>query len=185
MEAADDAEGDGPLQPERGAECNRPVTNLECFGIAQGRWGWKVVALELHQGQIGHRVDTDNIAVLLLAIGEGDADGLDAIDHMGIGEDQAMAIDHKAGPLTAFTLGAARWIPEQIAQQRINQAGVKGLPFQCSLGVDAHHGRGDTTHHIRHKAVLEGDRRAGQPGHTRHGHNKLEEVTQEGEPHLA
>ena len=41
-----------------------------------------------------------------------------------------MAIDHETGPLTAFTLRAARWIPEQIAQQRIdlliNNAGTMG-----------------------------------------------------------
>ena len=178
MQAADDAQGHRAFQSERGAEGDRPIAHLHGFRITQGSPWRQLIALETHQGQVRDRIGAHHLAIPLFPVGQGDADGLHPIHHMGIGEHKALGIDHHTRALAPFPLRTCRRVPQQVPQQGIKQRGVKRLTFHGALGVDPNHRRGHPLNGIGHKAVLQGLSRGTFTDQDRYGHQNGQELTQ-------
>ena len=142
--------------PNGGAEGDRPIAHLHGFRITKGSPWRQLIALETHQGQVCHRIGAHHPSIPLFPVGQGDADGLHPIHHMGIGEHKALGIDHHTRALPPFPLRTCRRVPQQVPQQGIKQRGVKRLTFHSALGVDPNHRRRHPLNGIGHKAVLQG-----------------------------
>ena len=155
MQAADDAQGHRAFQAVGSAEGNGPVAHLHRFGVSEGRLRWQSACVEANQGEVGHRIRAHHTPIQLVTIRQRDAHGFHPIHHMGIGQHQAIGIDHHAGTLPSLALLTNRRIAEQIAQQRVDQGRIKWLPLHCAFGVDPHDRWGDLFDGIGHKAVLQ------------------------------
>ena len=97
IHGGDDAGGDGPLEPERVADGDRELTDLELVGVADRRDG-DVVVGDAHDGDVESRVAPEHGARHLAAVGEPDLDLRRGADDVRVGEDHPVAPDHGARP---------------------------------------------------------------------------------------
>ena len=176
MQAADDAEGDGSLQAEGCAQRDGPVADLHRFRVTERGLGRQITAVQTHQSQIRHRIGADDLSIALFAVGQGDAHRFHPLHHVGIGEHQAVAVDHDAGSLPTLAFLAKWWIAEQIPQQGIDECGIKTLTLHGALGVDPDDSGCHLLHGIRDEAVLKSQNRGcigDQAGRCRQHHQQL------------
>jgi hypothetical protein len=111
VQAADDAQRHRAFKAERGPEGNGPVAHLHRFGISEGSLRRQSACVESNQGKIGHRIGAHHTPIELVTIRERDAHGFHPIHHMGIGQHEAIGVDHHAGTLPTLAFLADRRIP--------------------------------------------------------------------------
>ena len=93
----DDAGRHRMAEAERVADGNHPVTHPLLVGIAplHRRQRLLVGRLDLEQGDVDAAVGADQLGLELGVILEDDGDVLSALDHVVVGDDVAIAIDHE------------------------------------------------------------------------------------------
>ncbi len=108
---ADDTLGGGALQPERRADGEHPLPDLEAAGIADGR-DRQVLGIDLQQRDIGLRVAADQFGRELALVIQFDGNFVRAIHHMMVGDDITVGGNDESGtqalqghPLAAGRLG--------------------------------------------------------------------------------
>jgi hypothetical protein len=83
--------------PEGIPEGDHPFADLEVLGPSQGSGAHAVQAGPEH-GHVGGLVGTHELRLHVAAVGEGHQDALRPADHVVIGEDQPLVVDHEARP---------------------------------------------------------------------------------------
>ena len=100
LEAGDDAGGDRAAVAERVADRDHRVADLRLRGVAErdrGEAAAHVRGIDLQDRDVGGgvhalHVGVDELAVLV----EAHLDAVRALDHMGVGDDRAVVVDHEA-----------------------------------------------------------------------------------------
>jgi hypothetical protein len=83
-------------QTERVADGHRPVSDLEGVGVAEleGREG--LLRGDPDDRDVGAGVAAHHLALVLMAVRELDDDGVGAVDHVVVGDDDAVFVDEEA-----------------------------------------------------------------------------------------
>ena len=89
------ADGDGVIEPERVADRDRPLADLELVRVAEARRLYGM-PLDLHDREVGLRVGADELGGDGLAVGERDLELIRVVDDVVVGEDVALAVEHHA-----------------------------------------------------------------------------------------
>ena len=99
IEAADDARGQGSFETERIAEGQNLLADQTRFEESPKLRGKSFSAGDVDQedGDIVGGVGTDELGVMLGAVEERDADRVGTLDHVKIGENMALLVDHESG----------------------------------------------------------------------------------------
>ena len=148
-EAADNAAGDGVLQPEGVADRNDEVAHFSGVAVRHGQF-LQFGVLHAQHGDVGGCVLAHHFRLELPVVLGGDRDFGGVFDDMGVGDQVALLRVHdNAGTSgTEFTLGRAFGHVEEAAEERVVHEWVAlGAHFAASL--DVHHGRRNALHHGR------------------------------------
>ena len=89
------------LEAERVADRHHELATANGLGIAEPRGRQVAGGIGADQRHVGVGVDADELRVGGSAIGVGEADILEAVDDMGVGDDQPVRRDHEARAGTA------------------------------------------------------------------------------------
>ena len=110
LQRRDDAGGERAVEPERVADRDRGIADLDVLGRAEGeRLEVYAVGVDFQQRQVARRVAADDPGGNGLLVGELDGDLHRAVDDVGVGEDVAGLVDDKAGAAgLAALLGRAQ-----------------------------------------------------------------------------
>ena len=86
------------LEAERVADGDHPVADRERVGVAERRpTGSGCLALDLEHGEVGLRVAAEHLGGQLAAVAQRDGDLLGVLDHVVVGEHDAVGADDEAG----------------------------------------------------------------------------------------
>src|SRR5262249_44191537 len=113
---ADDPRGDGVVEPERVADGDHPVTDLERVGVAELRDRERVLAVDLQHGEIGLRIAPEDLGRQLAAVAERHGDLLRVLDDVVVRQHDTVLPDDEAGPHGARGLTAAASRPARHAE---------------------------------------------------------------------
>ena len=93
-----DTRGDRLLVAERRADCHDPLAHVELGGVADLDWRelGSVGVLELDDGQVARGVVAHELGLVRGSVVHGNHVLVIAIDHMVVGEDVALGIEHNA-----------------------------------------------------------------------------------------
>ena len=101
VEAADDADGGAAREvAQRVADRDGQLADSQAGRVAE-RDGRQVLGIDLHEGEVGQRVDAGDGAVEDGAVIEDDRDVLGVADDVAVRDDQAVARDDDAGAAAA------------------------------------------------------------------------------------
>ena len=164
MQAAHDAQGHRALQAVGGAQGNRPIAHLQSLRITEGSGLHARAHRNAHHGQIRDGIGPEHPPLQLTTIGEAHLHPISPIHHVGIGEHQALGIDHDPRSLAPLP-GVGHLVAEQLPQQRVVKGGIQADARHAALGVDPHHRWSHPLHRAGHKTVA-GTRAIG-PGRCR------------------
>ena len=92
---ADDAGGDGVLQPKGRANGHDPFTHFQAIDIADLHGG-QALGIDFDHGHVGAFVGPDDFGLEFALVGQGDHDLAGTLDHVGVGHDVAIAAQDKA-----------------------------------------------------------------------------------------
>jgi hypothetical protein len=85
-----------PGQPEGVADGHHPLADLDAVGVAERDRGELALRLDLDERHVGARVLADDLRLEALAVGEGHAHLVGALDHVAVRQDVALVVDHEA-----------------------------------------------------------------------------------------
>ena len=131
---ADDADRDRVAETIGRTDGQRPTADLSLCRIADAH-GRQAAGVDFEQGDIGHRIETDQPGPEFAAVGQLDADLATTFDHMGIGQDVAVAADDKTGTETAVIGIVLRRRAIQ-APLPLIQSGIGCHRLACHANVD-------------------------------------------------
>ena len=97
VQRADDAAGDRVLVAVGVADRDDRLARHQVGGGAERHHRQRRAGVDLDDGQIGFHVAGHQLGDVPLAVGQGDEDFADAVDHVIIGDDVAAGVDHHAG----------------------------------------------------------------------------------------
>src|SRR5262249_31799746 len=120
----DDACRDGVGQPERVADRQHPIADLQMVGVAE--WDARQLAFwfDLEQRDVGLGVLTDELRLELLPGRELHVDVVGAVDDVTVGDDVAAVVDHESGAETALLrrrLAPTEALPEILAEELLER----------------------------------------------------------------
>ncbi len=95
---ADDAGGDGVVQAEGVAHGDDPVARLELVAVAEAR-RLQLVRIDVQRGEVGVRVDAEQLRGELAPVAERDLERVGVLDHVRVGDDRALLVDDHAAAL--------------------------------------------------------------------------------------
>ena len=150
-ERGDDAVGHGLADPERIANGEHDVADLQLIGIAELQRGELFAhALEPHYREIGAGVLEHQLGLELALVGERDLHFARPLDHVVVGDHEPARIDDDAGAERALHLLARQArvrAAEEAAEERIVEERRAILDHLGRIDVD--HRRGDPLHDRR------------------------------------
>ena len=132
---ADDAGGHGVFKAKGRADGQHPLAGLEVAAVTQGDH-WQVFGLNLEHGHVGLGVGAQHLGPKFAPVGQLDGDFLGVLDHMGVGQNDAVGANDEARALGAhghvllrcamtasalLTLLALLEALEQLAQRAVEQ----------------------------------------------------------------
>ena len=89
---------DRPLEPERVADRDDGVAHLEPVRVGQCERGQSPRAgVDLHQGDVRRGVTADERRLESVVVGEAHLDRGGRVDHMEVGHDVTLLVEHEAG----------------------------------------------------------------------------------------
>ena len=157
LERRHHAGGERLLEPERVADRDRRVADLQARGAAElERVEVEPVGLDPQQRQVGVRILADGERRDGVVVGERDLDPRRALDDVGVGEDQALVVEHeaRAGRLRA----AGR--PEDVERRLLGLDGLGADEDDAGRAAAVDLGRAQRPGGARqHRRALAGDRR--------------------------
>ena len=146
-----DAQCHGSAQPERIADRQHPVADLHPVGIAELNVGQRLLGLDDQHGEIRLRIAPPQSGLQPRAIREIDDDFVGPLDHMVVGDDDALGIDDESrtegGGATALVLRRhlASASLEELAEFVSERPALAMGIHQRRLAL---HGRGDVDHRL-------------------------------------
>ena len=155
MQAADDAQGDGPLEAVGRPQGDRPIPDVQRTGIAEGSRLQARSLRDPDHRQIGHGVNTQHRALEFFSAGQGHLNPFGTIDNVGIRQNHALAIDHDPGALAAFA-AIRDLITKHLPQQGVTKGGIQPKAGNGSLGIDPHDRRTHPLYGRRDETVVRG-----------------------------
>ena len=98
LDSGDDPGGDGVLKPERVADRDRLVADLDARGVAERkRMELGLGRVHLQHREVGRRVAPDDARVDRVLVAELDRHRLRALDHVAVREDVAALVEGEPG----------------------------------------------------------------------------------------
>ncbi len=177
----DDAGGGGAAEAEGIADRDDPVADAGAVGVAERDRRQRLLRLDLEQGEVGLGVATGELGLEAGAVMERDHDLVGLVDHVVVGDDVTLRVDHEARTgrvhLARRAFAAAGHLPAEEALEelahlrivRVGRAAVHAHAGRCRLGLAR---GGDVDHRRLHLLDQVGEvRRAaarGRGGRGRH-----------------
>ena len=98
VDRADDARGDGALEPERAADRHDRIADLHGLGRAERRAACRSLgtSFSFSTATSADAIRADDRRAPLVAVRERDGDALRAVDHVLVRDDVALGVDHEA-----------------------------------------------------------------------------------------
>ena len=129
LKRRDDARGHGPVEPEGVADRDDRVADVELGRLAEGERLERVGGgVDLQDGDVGRVVLADELGlVALLVVAQRDLDLLGAVDHVRVGDQMALVVDHEA---RSRSRACSRRLPAERTR-----AGPAGAPPAASMNA--------------------------------------------------